>query len=350
MADNLRRPSAAEGSPEVKLRLGLVGLGPSWSTRYKPALQALPGRFEVRAVCDPVAHRAAQAAAELGARCSDGFRTLTASPDVDAVLMLSAKWYGSLPILAACDHAKAMYCGASIDIESSDAQQIRERVRDAGIAFMAELPHRLAPATIRLKELIATRLGPPRLVMCRHRRPAPQKKPSQSQPSYRRMLVEMVDWCRYVVGQEVTSVVATRHSGPTGKGFDHSLVALDFSAPGTSGVGPLAQIEYGDYVQNTWPEVSGYRRPADLQVVCESGVAFVDLPNTLVWFDRAGQHNEALDSERPIGEQLLLHFHRAVASLVLRSSSLDDAYRAITLMLLADQSAAEGRRVTAPAK
>jgi len=46
----------------------------------------------------------------------------------------------------------------------------------------------------------------------------------------------------------------------------------------------------------------------------------VDLPATLVWFDEAGRHQESLDSERPVGEQLLTHFYRAVTSLVRRTS------------------------------
>ena len=42
----------------------------------------------------------------------------------------------------------------------------------------------------------------------------------------------------------------------------------------------------------------------------QRGIAFVDLPATLVWFDEAGRHQESLDSERPVGEQLLTHFYR----------------------------------------
>ena len=63
-------------------------------------------------------------------------------------------------------------------------------------------------------------------------------------------------------------------------------------------------------------------------MACERGVAFVDLPSTIIWFDGAGRHMESLDTERPVGEQLLLHFYRSVTSLVRNTSSLEDAYRA----------------------
>ena len=92
----------------MKLRVGLIGLGEAWETRHRPALRALADRFEVRAVCDQVARRAEQAAQEFGAAAVDGFRALSNREDVDALLMLSDPWYGSLPILAACDAGKAL--------------------------------------------------------------------------------------------------------------------------------------------------------------------------------------------------------------------------------------------------
>ncbi len=94
-----------------------------------------------------------------------------------------------------------------------------------------------------------------------------------------------------------------------------------------------------------WPEAISYRPPAALQVACEQGIAFVDLPSTLVWFDAAGRHMESLDSERPVGEQLLTLFHRAVTSLVRKIGDLEDTYRALEVLLAARQSFQEGRRI-----
>jgi predicted dehydrogenase len=89
----------------------------------------------------------------------------------------------------------------------------------------------------------------------------------------------------------------------------------------------------------------GFRPPPGLQVVCERGIAFVDLPQTLVWFDDAGRHQEALESERPVGERMLGQFHRMVTSLVRQTSGLDDALRAMRVVEAADRSIAEGIRV-----
>src|SRR3990170_1052305 len=337
----------------MKLRVGVVGLGQAWETRHAPALRALADRFEVRAFCDPVAHRAAEIAQRWPARMCDGFRALASSADIDAVLLLSARWYGALPILAACDAGKAIYCSAALDRDTHEADEVRRRVRDAGVAFMAEFPCRLAPATLRLKELMATRLGLPRLLFCNRRFTSRPENGPSFYTSAIRQLIEMVDWCRDVVGIEASSVVGAAHSSaPRGAAERHEtgpkdylVMTLDFSPTGEIGTGPVAQIACGSYVAPKWHEAAAFRRPADLQVVCQRGVAFLDLPHTLVWFDEAGQHSELLEHDRPVGEQLFLHFHRQVSSLVLKTSSLEDAYKALTIVNRAQESYQQGRRL-----
>ena len=46
-----------------------------------------------------------------------------------------------------------------------------------------------------------------------------------------------------------------------------------------------------------------------------------------------------------MGEQLLTQFHRAVTSLVRKTSDLEDAYRALWIVEEARRSYREGRRV-----
>ncbi len=330
-------------SPPMKLRIGVIGVGPAWESRHMPALRALSDRFEVVAFCDPVQHRAELAALQFNATVHDGFRGLTQREEIDAVLLLSSTFYGALPIHAACDLGKAVYCAAAIDLQDTEAAALRQRVETAGIAFMAEFPCRLSPATLRLKELIATRLGAPKLLFCNRRRVHPNQSASGSR-CYRD-LIELVDWCRYIVETEPTSLLATSHLTAE-QSQDYFSVSLDFSLSGETGTGPLAAITCGDYVPKSLQESLAFRRPADLKVVCEHGIAFLDLPNTIAWYDEAGQHLETLDHERPVGEQLLIHFHRAVASLLLKSSSLADAHRAVTIANQAIVSSETGQRVS----
>ena len=338
----------------MKLRVGIVGLGEAWESRHRPALRALSDRFEVRAVCCEVAHLAQQAARDFNACEVDGFRALAARDDVDVVLILAPEWYGPLPVLAACDHGKSVYCGAALDIDDpAQARQLRQRVEHAGIAFMAEFPRRLAPATIRLKELIVTRLGAPKLLFC-HRRStidpgAPQARRGRNCPTMLREMIEQVDWCRYVAGLEPTSVVGIEHGTiDTQDGDDYRMMSLDFSPAGKLGEGPIAQISCGRYMPDAWPEAVTFRPPAALQVCCERGVAFIDLPANLVWFDAAGRHMESLDSERPVGERLLMHFYRAVTSLLRKTDDVEDAYRALSIVLSSRKSFDTGQRIYLP--
>lgn len=334
----------------MKLRVGIIGLGDDWETRHRPALRALSDRFEVRAICAEVAVRAERAAREFNAIPIDGFRALTMRDDIDAVLILSPDWVGPLPILAACEAGKAVYTSAALHIDPAQARDVKRRVEAAGVAFMAEFPRRQSPATLRLKELIATRLGKPRLLFCHQRVKLVEQndRPRREThcPSSMRALMELVDWCRYVVGSEPTSVVGVQHQAvdPT-RGADYEMMSLDFSAGDQPGTGALAQISCGHYLPNTWHEAITFRPPAGLQVCCERGVAFIDLPATLTWFDEAGQHLESLESERPVGEQLLTQFYRAVTSLVRRTADLEDAYRALQVVLSSKESYRSNQRM-----
>ncbi len=334
----------------MKLRVGLVGLGEAWQVRHAPALRALADRFEVRAVCDQVRHRAEQAASEFQAEAVDGYHVLAQREDIDAVLVLSPQWYGALPILAACESGKAVYCAAGLDLGADEAQSIKQRVEDAGIAFVAEFSRRQAAATIRLKELMASRLGAARLLFCHTRSVADLPGASvpgrpAAHPTFR-YLIEQVDWCRYVADREPTAVVGVVHrTGEAAGAEDYQMMSLDFSPPGQPGTGPVAQISCGRYIPFGWQEAIAYRPLAALQVSCMKGIAFVNLPATLVWFDEAGRHQESLEDERPVGEQLLTHFFRSVTSLVRKTCDLEDAYQALRVVQAARQSHEEGRRI-----
>jgi predicted dehydrogenase len=334
----------------MKLRVGIIGLGEAWEQRHRTALRALSDRFEVRAVCDQIAHRAETAANEFNASAVDGYRAMLQRDDIDAIMMLSEQWYGTLPIMAACEHGKAVYCAAALQLTVEEAGQLRQRIQESGIAFMAEFPRRHAPATIRLKELIATRLGKPRLLFCHKRTPVYEKATAKAKMMPKaddhRDLIELVDWTRYVIGYEPTSVFGLAHFVQASEtDTDYRMMSLDFSEGTSVGTGPIAQISSGYYMPQMWEEAVSYRPPAALQVACENGIAFIDLPYTLVWFDKAGRHQESLENERPVGEQLLQQFHRSVTSLVRQVNGLEDAYRAVEIVLAAQKSQTDGQRI-----
>lgn len=333
----------------MKLRVGLIGLGEHWQTRHRPALLALSNRYEVKAVCCEIARKSEVAARDFNAVALDGFRVMMERPDIDAVLALSPDWVGPLPMIAACEAGKAVFSAAALDIAPEQIDEVRERIDRSGVAFMAELPRRFAPATIRLKELIATKLGKPKLLFCHERLPAEAQSNRLRRGKYCplswRHLMEGVDWVSYIIGRPPRSVLSAIHEQHSHE-RDAFYQMMNIEYPGSDGTDEpiMVQMSVGHYVPERWHDALAYRRPASMQICCERGMAFVDLPSNVIWFDDAGQHTESLESERPVGERMLEYFFRSVTSLVRRSSDLNDSYRAMRVVIAAQDSARSGCR------
>lgn len=326
----------------MKLRIGLIGLGEAWQTRHRPALRMLHDRFDVRAVFTAVGKLGENCAREFQADIVDGYRALVARCDIDAVMVLQRTWHGWLPMLAASDAGKAIYWAGDLDLDPVVDEHVRLAIEESGVAFMAEFPRRLAPATLRLRELIATHLGAPHLLFCHRRIQNDTRSRSGSTDPSRSEFIELIDWCRYVVNREPTSVTSTSYQ----HGSDTPYRCLSLAFPENSkGPAVTAQISCGSYIRPNWHEAIGFRPPSAMQICCERGIAFVDLPANLVWFDDAGRHLESLETELPVGEQLLRQFHRTVTSLIRNMSDLNDAYRAAAIYSAALQSEREGRRM-----
>lgn len=336
----------------MKVKVGLVGLGEHWETRHRPALLALSDRYDVRAVCCEVAQRANQVAKDFNAEALDGFRAMIERPDIEAVLSLGPDWVGHLPLLAACEAGKAVYSASALEIGPDQAAEVKERVDRSGVAFMAEFSRRHASATLRLKELIATRLGPPQLVFCHHRMShteSPSEGVANQHRNRRRIeIMEMLDWVCYLCGRSPVSVLSLADPNlPDMDTTDYQVVSLEFAADATKQLPPvLAQVSLGSYIPSKWQDAISFRRPASIQVRCANGIAFLDLPSSLIWFDQNGQHSETLDYERPLGEQMLAQFYRAIVSLIRVSSDLNDAYRAMKIMDACKASMLEGKRIS----
>ncbi|KAA5546900.1 Gfo/Idh/MocA family oxidoreductase [Roseiconus nitratireducens] len=350
----------------MKLRIGLIGHGDLWSTRYRPALRMLHDKFDVRAVYSTISKLAESTAAEFQADPLDGYRALVCRCDIDAVVILKQCWLGWLPALAACEAGKAVYWAAGLDFDPVVQRGVREAIEKSGVSFMAELPRRFAPATLRLKELIATRLGQPQLIRVYRQSLGRGKQPSAGGPSCPAEdseLVELVDWCRYVVGHTASAVTSVCHDDS----YQALLLDYDLPAAAESGAGRsptkasshdqgaatptpsgprvAAEIVTDRSLPERWSEAASFRSPASMKVHCENGVAFIDLPSTLVWFDDAGRHVESLETESPVGERMLRQFHRSVTSLVRDLGGLADAYDAAAVVKAARESHEAGRRI-----
>ena len=87
----------------MKLRIGVIGLGRDWQSRYLPALRSMRDRFQVVGVYSSVSILAESAARDLDADRYDSYRAIMESPGLDAVMVLEDDWYQLMPLWAACD-------------------------------------------------------------------------------------------------------------------------------------------------------------------------------------------------------------------------------------------------------
>ncbi len=304
------------GSRYVRLRVGIIGLGRLWETRHKPSLARLHDRFRVTAVYDQVYRRAEIEAAQLGCAACEGLTALIERPDVDAIYVLARQWYGLFPVEIACAAGKAVYCGIPLANDLDELESLTGRIEKSGVAFTPEFARRGYPGTSRLRELLASELGAPRLILGhsrlygfdRHATPGPT---TQIAPAP--LLIDpgsyLLDWCRCVFQSSPTAVKGTRHR----------LIATDDSTTGDSdfesfvatfAAGATAQVSYGRYHRAVWGEASRFLPQPGFQVFAERGAAWLEMPDKIQWSTSAGTKEERLPVEPTVGDVLNDQFYR----------------------------------------
>ena len=141
--------------------VGVIGLSPAWETQYRPALKALRTRIAVRAVYDHVLSRAELAAADFGALPVAGMRALARRDDLKALLVFDTGWGGAETIRLLCSAGRPMFVAGTFSADEPELERLIESAVDCGSMVMPALGARYTPATCRLRELMASRLGRP---------------------------------------------------------------------------------------------------------------------------------------------------------------------------------------------
>jgi len=338
-------------SHQKRLRVGVVGLGRLWEVRHKPALARMKDRFQVVAVYDHVARRAEIEAAQLGCRAVDGLSALIGRDDVDVVYLLSPQWFGLHAVEVACRMGKPIYCALPLPDDGDGLRRLDDIVRSSGVAFMPEFARRFYPTSLRLRELLATTLGTPRLIVAqgrlfgfdRYGQPGPS---TQIAPAP--LLVDpggyLLDWCRFAFGGEPSAVHGWSRTvlpgpEPDVSEPDHESFVLEFQA------GAVAQVSVGRYHRAPWGEASRFLPQPGIQVFAERGVAWLEMPDRIQWTDSVGMHEERLPLEPGIGEVLNDHFHRLATGGPSLAPTWDDAVAVARLIATIRRSGQEGRRI-----
>ena len=336
-------------SRQIRLRAGIIGLGRLWEARHKPALARMSDRFQIVAVYDQVARRAEMEASRLGCEVALGLEPLIRRDDIDVVYLLSPQWFGFHALELACERGKAVYCALPLSADPAELERLDALVRETKARVMTEFARRFYPITLRLKELFATKLGKPRLIVGQSRvfnydrrdQPGPS---TQMAPAP--LLVDpgsyLIDWCRFLYQAEPTSVQAYGASVlPAPREEDHDFETFVAEFPG----GGLAQLCIGRHHRAAWGDSNTFLPQPGVQVYAERGVAWVEMPDKLCWNDAEGNHEEKLPLEPGVGEILNDQFHRLARGDQSLASTWKDAVTAARLVGQLRQSHRDGRRV-----
>ena len=141
-----------------KIRVGMVGITPSRgfsSIAHMPALQALP-EFEVVAVCTTRQESANAAALHYGVPLAFADpEKLARHPDVDMVTVCVNVPDHKIPVMAAIQAGKHVYCEWPLGRDTAEAVRLLEAADAKGIRHAAGLQGRVSPSINYVKDRIA---------------------------------------------------------------------------------------------------------------------------------------------------------------------------------------------------
>ena len=323
--------------------VGVAGLGPDWPERQRPALERLAGRVRIAAVHDAVPVRARTAAADLsrttgGTAAVGGLLALARRPDVRAVLLGDPAWWGlsALDLLLRAD--KPVLLAGPVDPRDDRLDALAARAASAGTVVTPDLSRRFAPATLRLRELIATALGEVHAI--RLTAPLPPARPlreAYGQPVAAAHFVELADWCAHLLPGRVREVSA---SADPAAGPAAVELRLEEGRPVTGaargGPGAALTLVAAD-------DLAGDAARVKATVRCEKGTATLTGAFELRYTVRGEpERTEDLSAERPGFDTLLTLFLRRAVGGLIPAPDLHDYGWATALARAATAAATSG--------
>jgi len=316
------------------LNVGLIGLGPEWEQRYRPALAKLAPRLSVRCVQASILSRAEQAAGELRCDVAYGLLSLMERDDVRALLVLDTAWYGSVPAQLACQVGKPAFLASRLAHRVRETDQLVRQAAQTGVTLMPDFAHRYTPATARLRELLATRLGRPQaLVVDVVANCNPGAAEWDLPEAARDVLAVALDWSMTLVGAAPVIVRAARNGSP-GECLE---LQVEFRRPPSGSAAPAALVRLANKISHPTDNGSDPSITLRARVECAHGMALLEGPQKMTWHlgtgDSAGERIvESLASDRPAIEVMLDHFCRRVVGGLIPVPTLDDLRRAFQLV------------------
>lgn len=284
------------------LDVGIIGLGPDWETTYLPALHRLSDRLRVRAVYDAVASRAKHAAAEFHATTCHGIHCTSTNLAVKAVLVLGDAWYREALFSFLIGHNRpAFVAEIATFLHTPSLDQVTTAETPVPM-IVPGLTRRYTPATGRLRELMATRLGAATNIDVRLCSP--------HTGSETETMLSLIDWCRYLVGTPALSRPSPGHS-----------LLLEFPPARSHASTATARIAVADAVADAEQSAE-----FTATVTCERGSAVIEGTKQITWTHAGEQRSETLEGEREAAVVLLDLFCRRVLGGLIPTPTAEDLF------------------------
>ena len=323
------------------INLGIVGLGPVWDSRYRPVLEKLRHRVRVRAVYDPIASRGEQVAFAFGATPYEGVAALLMQADLRGILVLDTSWHGNALLHFVREARKPAYIAGSLGEDWDELLELRSLVESEGLLVMPEFSRRFTPATCRLRELMATRLGRPTHISIHAVPPAADARDAvPGQAAGTDFLVGLLDWCRYVVRSSAVRLEAA----PLPSDPPHEMsrsIAIEFAEARDAGRRPTARLELHSPPPSAGQDAAAASR-VSFTVACERGEAVIEGPVQIRW-TLSGEEGttESLTADRSEVEVMIDHFCRRLAGGLIPVADISDVCRCLRLVHAAKESHAQ---------
>ncbi|QDT56393.1 hypothetical protein Pan44_44470 [Caulifigura coniformis] len=284
------------------LPIGLIGAGAEWDAVWCPAF-SLVSRLVVKSFYDPIGVRGERVAESHDWPGASGVRQLLMPPRLKGVVVLDAGWLGNWVV----QQADQQRIPVLVSPRESSVELLGQAFHNATgeTLIQPELRRRYTPATMRVRELTATRLGAIRSLSI--------ELPSAS-PLTVSQWAEAIDWCRFVVQSGVIRSeffpeqqvlrVAFR------KQYDEKPVEAALSWSRTEAP-PLYPADFS------------------AELICQNGVAIVTGGRRVRWKAEEDEGDEELSDDRSSAMVQLDLFARRLAGGLVPVPSLEDVAVAV---------------------
>lgn len=198
---------------------------------------------------------------------------------------------------------------------------LQNQAAHQAVVILPELGHRWTPATLRLRELIATKLGPIQQV----------STTVHCADGQLEGLVGVVDWLRTL--QAVPEIHVTAMLG-------RGKIQFDFQCVRQTPVRCEIQISTAAPAANAVPVLNP---PAEIR--CERGVVRIDSEHRLTWDTGNGSTEESLENERSSTDVMLDLFGRRIAGGIIPIPDINEVLRSFRIVKAIQTSEQTGQSV-----